>query len=242
MGLTLHYKLHIPGRVSPGEAVALVHSAHRLATALVKRRGLQDIEPVRPADLENPWSCGLVLEKRGDNTFCHDVPPECGYMFRAHPGDGCESVEFGLCLYPATIRAGRRTLRTSCAGWGYSGFCKTQYASRHGSAHFLKCHRAVVDLLLLWEQFGVTVTITDEGGYWPGRNEQKLLAEVGDMNQLVAAFGGALKDAADEGGPAVESPIFQHGQFELLEAQGLSRYAAQVGYAAAAVRQLGTRQ
>ena len=235
MGLTIHYKLHLPATATKAGAKDLVRKAHRLAVALARRRGLQDISAVQPADPENPWNCQFVLEKRRDETCGHDVKPDGGWIFSVHPGPGCESAEFGLCLYPATIRAGRRTLPTGCAGWGYASFCKTQYASLHGMDNFLKCHRAIIDLLLIWEKLGVKVKITDEGNYWPERNETKLLAEVGQMNQLVAAFGGALKDAADEGGPSVESPIFQHGQFELLEAQGLDRHAAHISRAVAAV-------
>lgn len=235
MGLTIHYKLSQPAAVTKAGAEGLVRKAHRLAAALVRRQGLQDISAVQPADPENPWDCQFVLEKRGDETRGHDVKPKGGWMFSVQPGPGCESTEFGLCLYPATIRSGRRTLRTGCAGWGYASFCKTQYASLHGMEHFLKCHRAVIDLLLIWERLGVKVTITDEGNYWPGRNEKKLLAEVGQMNRLVAAFGGALKDATDEDGPSVESPIFQHGQFELLEAQGLTQFSPKISAAVKAV-------
>lgn len=179
------------------------------------------------------------METSGDETVGYDVPPECGWMYRVHPGEGCDTAEFGLCLYPATIRSGKRRLRTHCAGWGYAGFCKTQYASLHGVGNFLRCHKAVIDLLPIWTRLGATVTIKDEGAYWPGRNEPKLLAEVGEMNQLVAALGGAFKDVADEGGPLVEAPIFQHGQFELLEAQGLSRYASSIGAAVDSTNRLG---
>ncbi len=56
------------------------------------------------------------------------------------------------------------------------------------------------------------------------------------MNRLVAAFGGALKDAVDEGGPTVQSPIFQHGQSELLEAEGLDRHAAHISSAVTVVK------
>ncbi|MBI2497062.1 MAG: hypothetical protein HYV75_03785, partial [Opitutae bacterium] len=197
--------------VTKAAAEALVRAAHRRAAALVRRRGLKVIGPVHPADPENPWCCDLVMERRGEDTVGHDVPPDGGWMFAVHPGPGCETAEFGLCLYPATIRVGRRTLRTGCAGWGYAGFCKTQYASLHGEAHFLKCHRAIIDLLLIWKKLGAAVTIKDEGAYWPGRDEAKLLAEVGQMNQLVAAVGGAMKDAADEGGPSVQAPFFSTG-------------------------------
>ncbi|MBP6507843.1 MAG: hypothetical protein KA257_09795 [Opitutaceae bacterium] len=104
------------------------------------------------------------------------------------------------------------------------GFCKTQYASLHGPEHFLKCHRAVIDLLQIWTRLGAKLTIKDEGGYWPDRDEQKLLEEVGSMNRMVAAMGGALKDAE----VAVESPVFAHPQFEYLEAEGLMQHHTQI--------------
>ncbi len=238
MGLTLHYTLRHARPLTPARAEALVRQVRRAAARLVKERELAAIGRVRKADPENPWSCRFVLERRGADTVGHGVRPDCGWMFRVQPGEGCESAEFGLCRYPATIRVGRRTLRTGCAGWGFAGFCKTQYASLRGWDHFLKCHRAVTDLVLLWEAAGAEVTIKDEGDYWPGRNEARLRASLGEMNGIVAAMAGALKDAADEGGPAVESPIFAHGQFELLEAEGMARHAARIGQAAGLARKV----
>jgi hypothetical protein len=58
----------------------------------------------------------------------------------------------------------------------------------------------------------------------------------------MAAFAGALKDAGDEGGPAVESPIFQHTQFELLEAQGLAENPAKIPRAAKIVSTIAARK
>lgn len=241
MGLTIHYKLRLTTRISRVDAEALVHNARRRAQALVRRRGLESISPVQPADPEDPWHCKFVTEKRGDDFVGYDVPPICGWLFFVHLGLGCESALFGLCLHPPTIDTGRRKLRTGCTGWGYSGFCKTQYASQHGPENFLKCHRAVIDLLLIWERLGVTVTIKDEGGYWPGRHEAKLLGECGQMNRMVAALGGALKDAADDGETVarMQSPIFEHPQFEKLEAEGLSQNAAQINRAMKIIAGLG---
>jgi hypothetical protein len=65
----------------------------------------------------------------------------------------------------------------------------------------------------------------DEGGYWPGRKTETLRANLNQMNGLIAALGGAFKDAADEGVPGIESPIFAHPRFEQLEAEGLAANA-----------------
>jgi len=238
MGLTIHYKLRHPGALTAAQAEALVRTAHRRATALVRRRALTGISPVQPADLDNPWHHQFVLETRGNETRAHEVRPKPGWVFTIDLGPGCESAVFGLGFYPETIRAGRRTLSTGFGGWRYSGFCKTEYASRLGWENFRRCHLGVIDLALIWQKLGCEITIKDEGNYWPTRDKTKLRASILEMDQFVAALGGALKDASDEGGPSVESPIFAHGQFELLEAQGLSRHAAKVAQAAKLVQKV----
>jgi hypothetical protein len=48
------------------------------------------------------------------------------------------------------------------------------------------------------------------------------------MNRIVAGLGGALKDAADNDGPTIQSPIFAHPQFELLEAEGMTAHGAAI--------------
>ena len=87
----------------------------------------------------------------------------------------------------------------------------------------------MIDLLAGARKSGLTVEIEDEGDYWPGRDEAALRRNLDEMNGVVAAAAGALKDmAADSPGPAVESPIFAHPQFEHLEAQGASRGVARL--------------
>ena len=65
--------------------------------------------------------------------------------FEALPGEGSESAGFGLARYPATIevcdrrQGGTRRMATKLGGWCWSGFCKTEYASkpeRGGVANF----------------------------------------------------------------------------------------------------------
>jgi len=64
----------------------------------------------------------------------------------------------------------------------------------------LHCHRVVIDLLRFWSTLGVKVRIRDEGGYWPRSSANTLRRQVQQMNRIVAAMGGALKDATGEGG------------------------------------------
>jgi len=44
--------------------------------------------------------------------------------------------------------------------------------------------------------------------------------EIGSWDQLLAGFGGMLKDAAGDAGMEVESPIFERRDFEQLEMKG----------------------
>jgi hypothetical protein len=68
------------------------------------------------------------------------------------------------------------------------------------------------------------VTISDEGGYWPGRRTAALRQILEEMNGVVAAAAGAFKDLDDGSiGPRVKSPIFAHARFERLEAEGAAR-------------------
>jgi hypothetical protein len=109
--------------------------------------------------------------------------------------------------------------------------CKTQYAAEHGWDHFLLCHKRIISLLDFWRQLGVTVEVTDEGGYWETRDEQKLRSALKAYDGLMAALGGAVKDAAEEagGGQRVEAPIFAREDFERLEAEGWQEFARRGG-------------
>ena len=158
-----------------------------------------------------------------------EVVPLEGFVLFVEPGRDCERLALGLCCYPSKVVVGGQERRTGLGGWRWEGFCKTQYASLHGWPHFRRCHLAVLGLLDAARRLGCRVVVSDEGEYWPGRNEAALRQNVGQMNCAIAAAAGAIKDfdgATGAGG--VQSPIFAHPQFEHLEAKGAAR-----GHAAA---------
>ena len=232
MGLTIHYKLALPRPVSSERVYFIVHRVYRQMEQFVARSGLAGISQIIPA-IKEPFA---VLYRRAGPRFPDQwvqVKPQAGWCFTVDVGEGCEPAMFGLCHYQQQMRLGEAVLPTRCGyGWRLEGFSKTQYASLHGEAHFLKCHRAVIKLAHFWKKFGIKVKIYDEGGYWPNYNKRKLLAEVGQMNRIVAGAAGAMKDLADEqGGTPVESPIFRHSRFEVLETEGLARHAGHIGKA-----------
>jgi len=164
-----------------------------------------------------------------------------GRVFTVTLGADSEPLRLGLCRYPEQVldphSGRRRTVRRR--GWRLSGFCKTQYASRHGWEHFRRCHLAAVDLLVALRGLGLKVWIMDEGNYWPHRDETELRRRVEQMNGIVAGFAGALRDATEgDGGAPVQSPIFAHPQFERIEAEGVAREGAAIGEAVDRLRKL----
>jgi len=86
----------------------------------------------------------------------------------------------------------------------------------------------VIDAVNVWEKLGCEVRIMDEGEYWPGRDVTRLRTQLDVYNRLIAGLGGALKDAADENGGSIESPIFAHPHFERLEAEGQGAHSEHI--------------
>jgi hypothetical protein len=217
MGLTIHYRLKL-ARADAGvddlQARDAVAEARKLALRF-KRQGRVDAvgkigftPDLR--GLANDWRTRRV---RGQpNTFSgEEIRPVAGQLFLVEVGRDCEPLLLELCRYPQ-------------GGWRLTSFSKTQYASLHGWEHFQRCHGAVIELLAALRPLGFRVKITDEGEYWPRRSWSGLRQNLDEMNGVVAAAAGALKDMGDaSGGSPVESPIFAHPHFERLEAEGAAQ-------------------
>jgi hypothetical protein len=229
MGLTIHYKLRAPAVTGEEEARALVAQIRAAALALKQAGRIEKVGAISSSPAQLAWLSEWIMVPVPDEpntTRGIEVPAQAGYVFNVGLGEGCEPLRLGLCDYTAERRdpATHRLERVGTAGWRLSAFCKTQYASRGGWEPFRRSHTAAVDLLAGLTALGVEVEITDEGGYWPGRDEAELRRTVECMNGIVAAFAGTMKDATDDsGGTPVQSPIFAHPQFERLEADGMAR-------------------
>ena len=226
MGLTVHYQIKAPLKTSATKARQLVMAARAIAVRFQREGMVQHVGTMSTdAGSLNRFATNfLSLPVPGEpNTFTGaEVVPLKGWLFMVNVGQDCEPLRIGLCRYPATVKFQGRELSTKLGnGWRFCGFSKTQYASLHGWEHFLRCHRAVIDLLAALRPLGFRVRITDEGEYWPRRSIAALRRNVGHMNALVAGMAGALKDA--DGAEGIESPIFAHKDFERLEAEGEAR-------------------
>lgn len=238
MGLTIHYGLTSQAR-SPRQVreqlAALRSRALDLPLAevgeLIERSGPEANFDRCQRDDPNRWlliQCGRYVEVPAihGGSYSFHVAPTHIVAFNTWPGEGCEPANFGLCRYPGQIEVPlddprqRKVVRTGLAGWSWSSFCKTQYASNpeHGGVeHFLRCHLVVIRLLDHARELGLVADVSDEGGFWEKRDVEALGREVGNWNTMIAGWAGRLKDALGEG---FVSEITKFPNFEHLEADG----------------------
>src|SRR5215213_7988419 len=222
MGLTIHYQLSAL-KLDTAAARRVVKQGHAFALRRQQAGEVRRVNAVREDVNGHPLALQWVTHTipGQENTFSGiEVRPVEGFLFSVHMGEDCEGLALGLCRFPETVRHQGTNVPTKLGGgWRFAGFSKTQYASLHGWEHFLRCHRAVVESLAEWRALGVRVNISDEGEYWPRRSVRTLRRNLNEMNGLVAACAGALKD----GDAQIQSPIFAHKDFERLEAEGAAR-------------------
>jgi len=230
MGLTIHYQLRSDTR-SDKKAKQIVEQLRKRALDLPFAEVSETAElegdrcDYQSYDGNDPlrWlvvQAGQHVERDGT---CHRVQPNAIVAFTAWPGEGCEAANFGLAIYPKFIHLRdpikRRTtkLETGLTGWCWRSFCKTEYASRHGLDHFVRCHLCVVRTLDRAKELGILASVTDEGDFWEKRDLKALVQEVGEWNEGMAVLVGKLKDMF---GGGFEAPITQFPDFEHLEARG----------------------
>ena len=243
MGLTVHFKLAAPKDCDAAQAHEFVRAMRRRAQSFQQRGRVDKVLPIGTdhemlrwatdyRDVPHPYHPG---RRSGI-----DIPAEEGFLFPVEVGEDCEPLWLGLCRYPKTVLLGGKRYRTERPGWRLGRFSKTQFASLNGWGHFRRCHTAVVDLLAGMRHLGLAITISDEGDYWPGRSLAALRQNLDEMNGIVAAAAGALKDLdeAGNGTSNVESPIFAHPQFERLEAEGETKNKVAIGRVRQAVSRL----
>lgn len=226
MGLTIHWDLKAKGTID--DAHDLLSSLRKQALDLpfqhvgevVWLEGDKADYNKCPRNAEMSWmliQAGAWVEVGKD---CFKVPPKHLVAFSTLPGDGCEQANFGLALYPKTVKMGGKTFKTGLNGWNWQSFCKTQYASNPqcgGIANFLRCHLSVVKLLDHAKELGILKKVHDEGEYWTNRDPKALVSTVGNWNNFIAGFAGTLKDAF---GDKLTAEITKFPDFERLEAKG----------------------
>lgn len=169
----------------------------------------------------------IAVQDVVNGTYGRTVLPEHIVGFSTYPGNGCEECNIGLSRFPRTVTIqnrwngkNHRLPVEDGGGWKWHSFCKTQYANEHGLENFLRCHLSVVAMLDAAKRLGFGLTVNDEGHYWEKRDVHALVKEIGEWDQIIAAFGGSLKDAAESVGMKLEAPILARKDFETLEMKG----------------------
>ena len=187
MGLTIHFSLAAETR-SGKTARRLVEQLRAKATELpfklVGRVIEADRVEIKSVGRDDPrsWLFTQATRYARRGSLSYPVTPYHLIAFSTCPGDGCEPANFGLAVYPATIKVDGKTLRTGLSGWSWSSFCKTVYAANPevgGPANFLRCHLAIVGLLAQAQALGILGEVVDEGEYWEKRDRAALASQVG---------------------------------------------------------------
>ena len=227
MGLHLCYELALPRETAATAVVERVRLLHEAAARLpfAKVSALVRVTDGEALGDVNLFDCSLEDFFRLCTRSCLDpvdaqtgrrvnrLPDAVG--FAVHPGQYCEAATFGLAWVPPEDEDGNRLHREPYV-WHWHAVCKTQYASVVSDEHLIHCHTTLVALLEAAIRFGFDVTVRDETHYWETRDTNVLLAEVREMNRIVARIAGALHDAVGERARA-EGAIFKHPEFEVLE-------------------------
>jgi hypothetical protein len=256
MGLTIHYSLRAKGKET--QALELVTALHQAAHDLPFKEvgdlvnlsdrecdfeGRGKADPLRWLLCQAQGSVALKAGKGQSGETYVNFNPDRVLAFTAWPGEGCEESNFGLCHYPGEIISplyGK--LKTGLAGWRWRSFCKTQYASNPGYggvANFLRCHLAVIALLDKAKELGCLDEISDESNFWVKRDVEALVREVGDWNQMIAAFGGRLKDVVGDG---LQIAIAEYPNFEQLESAGQTKLPPEMEKLAHLIKQVGSKR
>jgi hypothetical protein len=233
MGLHICYELSLPGVTADEDAMQHLEALRAHALTL----HVDDVTTVwrlvgRELVLDDSWSdraaprhfrivAKFAREERdGVEGPVDEAQRLAAAGFFMNPGKGSETAIFGLVrprLSPVSPSAERADEQDN---WFWHHCCKTQYASTVSDEHLVHCHLAVVSMLEEAERLGFHVTVHDETHYWTTRSTERLIAEVHNMNRIVARFAGAFHDATS-GQVRTEGAIFEHPDFERLETEPL---------------------
>jgi hypothetical protein len=206
MGLTISYVLSSTRDLATEDVLRLAEQV----AAFAKSVGCAEIH----GPLEGGPDHVVIRELPNGNSTGDFIGPDSGWFVAVLPGEKSESANFGLCRYKGIDR------------WQLTGWCKTQYAAKHGVEHFIACHRRIISILDFIRDLGVEVDVTDEGEFWETRSLDRLKQRLGVYDRIVAATAGMFKDAGD-GKMNVEAAIFDDVRFERLEAEGRDQFASQ---------------
>ena len=225
MGLSLCYRLILPGHTSVDDVRAKLTALKEFATTagFEKVLGPSEYTAEELAERNDRDFVRIVA-----STLCGDPPDfygtkpgeSCALAFAVAPGDECEPATFGFIAPGSRIEAISPDDDLHPGDWFWSACCKTQYASLISDDHLIRCHVGLVRVLEHASSLGIRVAVEDETGYWKHRSTDTLVNVVRDMNRLIARLAGEMDRRLGEE-HRVDAPIFGHPEFEHLEMEEL---------------------
>ena len=243
MGITIYYELHSDHHSQAEAADVLKLLRERaISQSFLEVTELEVWDEERVAELKRDASDtrhrgAAVLVSQASAYVCSEeftqefgedcmqrVEPNEFMRFTIFPGEGCETAAVGLSRFPATFIYEGREWPTGLSVWHWHSFCKTQFAANPkcgGIDHFLKCHLGLISFFDFANELGILRRVGDDSGYWESRDEARLRESIEEMNRMIAAVAGSLRDATSHCQPQqVQSPIFDYPNFEHIEAKG----------------------
>ena len=125
MGVTIHFKLHLPLR--PGlRAGEILNQLRRRALRYRTDGRVDAVLPVRTDDQTLRHGRTLrFFPSPGQSRWSGEVElvPRMGFVLPVMVGKDCEPLWPGLCRYPLMMLAAGRRRRTKLGGWQWEGFC-----------------------------------------------------------------------------------------------------------------------
>jgi hypothetical protein len=167
----------------------------------------------RTAGDERRW---LLTQARRQIQIGEGAPTHV-IAFSVWPGEECKVANLGLATYPEVMEAEDGEVATGLNGWMWHSFCKNQFSSNPsvgGTANFVRCHLAVINLLDAVKAIGILEEVKDEGYFWENRDVKALVETVGRWNSRLAGLAGLIKDEFP--GQIVAAPITEFPNFEHL--------------------------
>lgn len=221
MGLTLHYRLTLPGTTPADDVRARLAALNAFAATV----GFAEV--LSPEEYS---ADGLFDESDRDFTrkaallLCGDPPDfsgarageACAFAFGIIVGIECEPATFGFIAPGSRTEPLDEAEELHAGEWFWAASCKTQYASMISNDHHFRCHDGLVRVLDHAVTLGIAVTVVDDSGYWEHRSRETLVKMTDDMNRLLARVAGEMERRFAEKHD-IDAAIFDHPYFEHLE-------------------------
>jgi hypothetical protein len=187
MGLTIRYTLAAKGTLTDDDIRKMARRTARLAQKI----GCARVGKVLPAWENDPEAPDFFQTRWCDRRRLVGGCGTRGWLVEVWPGEGCETAVFGLLRERRQVpgQFGGRPPRRN-ARWQLRDCCKTCYAARHGTEHFIRCHKRIVQLLDFWRKMGAEVEVYDEGYFWKSRSEQLLGEQVRGLQDYLLRMDG----------------------------------------------------